>query len=156
MHIKMELLHQIRSQSLSKSVCKVASNGVLLPYPPLPGAHGVPPREQLQARRAPSRHPRNPRPSRVLLSRKLSSALADRRKAAAQSVDLAAKLAVVQKQLQDATDEKDEMAIIVEEAWKMATEQRELRELASASAGTCKLILDDARSTSSRELSRSN
>ena len=92
----------------------------------------------------------------VLLSRKLSSALADRRKAAAQSVDLAAKLAVVQKQLQDATDEKDEMAIIVEEAWKMATEQRELRELASASAGTCKLILDDARSTSSRELSRSN
>ena len=99
---------------------------------------------ELEAVRLEARHARQEAAKReAVLHSTLSSALADERKAAAQSVDLAAKLADVQKQLQDATDAKNEMAMIVEEAWKTATEQRELQELASASAGTCKLILDD-------------
>ena len=99
---------------------------------------------ELEAVRLEARHARQEAADReAVLRSTLSSALAHERKAAAQSVDLAAKLADVQKQLQDATDAKNEMAMIVEEAWKTATEQRELQELASASAGTCKLILDD-------------
>ena len=99
---------------------------------------------ELEAVRLEARHARQEAAKReAVLHSTLSSALADERKAAAQSVDLAAKLADVQKQLQEATDAKDEMAMIVEEAWKTATEQRELQELASASAGKCKVILED-------------
>ena len=99
---------------------------------------------ELEAVRLEARHARQEAADReAVLRSTLSSALAHERKAAAQSVDLAAKLADVQKQLQDATDAKDEMAMIVEEAWKTATEQRELQELASASAGKCKVILED-------------
>lgn len=65
------------------------------------------------------------------LSSRLSLALAGERKAAAQSADLAAKLAHVQKQLKDAKNAMGEMVV----AW----------EAESAKARTCNLVLDDTK-----------
>ena len=81
------------------------------------------------------------------LRSRLSSALGDRQKAIEQSADLAAKLAHVQKQLEDEKGAKSEMAMAKEDALKTVAKQREMQEAASASAGTCSLVLDDTRFT---------